>query len=152
MFCTNCGKEIPDGAKFCGNCGWKVPENTENNTVQKSHSEQSMLENKQIDDTGNNSENNRVKEIINASNKFKGWVKPVSILISVIFAVLLFIMLYFNHVIGNIINIFEINLSPIVEMVICIILVPLESLGFYGIIRDELILKHKDKFTQWFIR
>ncbi len=21
MFCKNCGKEIPDGAKFCGSCG-----------------------------------------------------------------------------------------------------------------------------------
>lgn len=24
MFCTNCGKEIPDGTKFCTSCGYKI--------------------------------------------------------------------------------------------------------------------------------
>lgn len=24
MFCTNCGKEIPDGSKFCTSCGSKI--------------------------------------------------------------------------------------------------------------------------------
>ena len=24
MFCSNCGKPVPDGAKFCGNCGTPV--------------------------------------------------------------------------------------------------------------------------------
>lgn len=24
MFCENCGKEIPDNARFCGNCGKQI--------------------------------------------------------------------------------------------------------------------------------
>ena len=24
MFCTNCGKELPDGSAFCTNCGMKI--------------------------------------------------------------------------------------------------------------------------------
>ena len=28
MFCNNCGKEIPDGAKFCQHCGAQLPEPT----------------------------------------------------------------------------------------------------------------------------
>ena len=26
MFCSNCGKEVPDGAKFCHSCGAPIPE------------------------------------------------------------------------------------------------------------------------------
>ena len=33
MFCTNCGKENPDGAKFCENCGKKIEEVVEDNAV-----------------------------------------------------------------------------------------------------------------------
>ncbi|MBO5908718.1 MAG: zinc ribbon domain-containing protein, partial [Clostridia bacterium] len=29
MFCKNCGKEFPEGAKFCDACGAKLEENTE---------------------------------------------------------------------------------------------------------------------------
>lgn len=34
MFCTNCGKELPDGSKICSNCGFKldIPDSTEFNS------------------------------------------------------------------------------------------------------------------------
>ena len=37
MFCTNCGKELPDGSKFCTNCGAKITP-----PHQKAATEQSM--------------------------------------------------------------------------------------------------------------
>ena len=34
-FCTNCGKELPTGAKFCANCGTAsvAPDNARRKTV-----------------------------------------------------------------------------------------------------------------------
>lgn len=29
MFCTNCGKEIPDGSEFCPNCGNQIGNSSE---------------------------------------------------------------------------------------------------------------------------
>ena len=30
MFCEQCGKKLPDGARFCPNCGTPVPQDDEN--------------------------------------------------------------------------------------------------------------------------
>ena len=34
MFCTNCGANIPEGAKFCGNCGTKILDIPSTSTVE----------------------------------------------------------------------------------------------------------------------
>lgn len=35
MFCTNCGKEIPDESQFCKYCGNKISKNEETEQIEK---------------------------------------------------------------------------------------------------------------------
>ena len=35
MFCTNCGKQVPDGAAFCTNCGTPVKAPAPNPAAEK---------------------------------------------------------------------------------------------------------------------
>lgn len=47
MFCTNCGKELPDGSAFCTNCGMKIssdPAKKQDYTTQAPQSEASAAE------------------------------------------------------------------------------------------------------------
>ena len=72
MFCTNCGKEIPNTSNFCKYCGNKVNKNTNENTSLQNQ-EQTNQQQSQIPKT--------VKAIFHRIKKFTGSVMPLDIYI-----------------------------------------------------------------------
>lgn len=44
MFCSNCGKEVADGAAFCGNCGAKIAAASANESTAQVNSTQTPVE------------------------------------------------------------------------------------------------------------
>lgn len=69
MFCTNCGKEIPDISNFCTYCGSKVKKTEENINVQET--QEKNIENTQ----------KTIKVIFHRMKKFIGCAVPISIYI-----------------------------------------------------------------------
>lgn len=45
MFCTGCGKELPDGIKHCPNCGKMISNNSVNDNTDNNHNTENNANN-----------------------------------------------------------------------------------------------------------
>lgn len=118
MFCTNCGKQIPDDSKFCEYCGKPVlpvyEEKTENNPDMTHPAVSSSAVSKKEKKTKSSlftapsvQDQSRVK-VINV-------VLLVSIVFCILFTAVKIIKHFMNHTAGNSISVSEIDTSETTE-------------------------------------
>lgn len=90
MFCTNCGKELQEGAAFCSNCGRPVPtEHKENTAAGANKADESKADNAKSDKS----------KADNAKSGMMGWLVAGIILVIAIVAVGILLFFYFRN--GN---------------------------------------------------
>lgn len=86
MFCEQCGKKLPDGARFCPNCGTPCPEDDENIAVQNGGTKE-HVENKNVSDIeSNNSDNFEVPKVPKNHTEL---TKKAKMIISAVIAVVI---------------------------------------------------------------
>ena len=93
MFCSNCGKQIPDGAKFCSICGVSQPQCTKNNHMSN-----------KIPDPNLKSKPNSKVEVNNKNNGNKAQKKSGSIIITLIIIGLVVLTVAFLGFIGSVVS------------------------------------------------
>ena len=79
MFCTNCGKEIPDTSQFCKYCGNKIRKGEESDQIKSNQVEQEKAVEKTAESTNNTEK--KVKVTFHRLKKFTGCAVPMYIYI-----------------------------------------------------------------------
>lgn len=94
MFCEQCGKKLPDGARFCPSCGTPCPEDdanigTQNGATEEhvENVEEPIVENERTSDIENDNSDNF--EVTKEPKNHTGLTKKAKMIISVVIAVVI---------------------------------------------------------------